>query len=215
MILCQWWFWVLNVFESLKDEEMVSLSRGGDHRAEEALILRYTSYVRSFVRPYFLAGGDFEDLIQEGMIGVVKAVAEFDEAHHASFKTFAALCIRHRIYSAIRHSMRDKNLPLNNYVSIGGVQSGEESANEITEVADVSHDPVEQVIGEESYREILGAASELLSKFEQKVLALYLEGLSYGEISKAVSKPHKSVDNAVQRMRRKFAQYLASRGDIR
>lgn len=200
---------VLEMFENLKDEELITLSRSGDHLAEEALILRYTTYVRSLARPYFLAGGDSEDLTQEGMIGVIKAIAEFRESHHTSFKTFAAYCIRNRIYSAIRHSMRDKNLPLNNYVSIGSANSLDIGAE------DVSSDPVEQVIGEESYRELLRAISGLLSKFEQKVLGLYLEGLSYGEISEKVSKPQKSVDNAVQRIRRKFAQYLENRGDIR
>lgn len=204
----------MEIFESLKDEELVALSRGGDHRAEEALILRYMSYVRSFARPYFLAGGDSEDIIQEGMIGVIKAIAEFDEAHHASFKTFSTMCIRNRIYSAIRYSMRDKNLPLNNYVSMGSVSGGGMSADDIPIVTDTPLDPVEQVIGEESYKELLGAASGILSKLEQKVLALYLEGLSYGEISEAVSKPQKSVDNAVQRIRRKFAQYFAERGNI-
>ena len=92
----------MEMFEALKDEELVSLSRAGNHSAEEALILRYTSFVRSFARPYFLAGGDSEDLIQEGMIGVIKAISGFDISGTVSFKTFAAMCIRNRIYSAIR-----------------------------------------------------------------------------------------------------------------
>ena len=92
-----WWFSVLEILEGLKDEELIVLSHDGNHHAEEVLILRYMSYVRSFARPYFLAGGDAEDLIQEGMIGVVKAISEYDEAHHTSFKTFAASCIRNRI----------------------------------------------------------------------------------------------------------------------
>lgn len=194
-------------FEGLKDEELIALLRGGDYLAEEALILRYTSYVRSFVRPYFLAGGDSEDLTQEGMIGVVKAISEFNEAFHNSFKTFAVSCIRNRIYSAIRHSKRDKNLPLNNYVSIETPHDPKISGD-VAVMGDTSSDPVEWIIGEESYRELLSAVSQLLSGFEQKVLELYLEGLSYGEISERVSKPQKSVDNAVQRIRRKFAQYL-------
>lgn len=198
----------MEVLEGLKDEELITLSHGGNHRAEEVLILRYMSYVRSFTRPYFLAGGDSEDLIQEGMIGVVKAISEFDEAHHTSFKTFAVSCIRNRIYSAIRHAMRGKNIPLNNYVSIGNPQDSAISLENASFASDVCSDPVELVIGEESYRELLKAVSGLLSKFEQKVLGLYLEGLSYGEISERVSKPQKSVDNAVQRIRRKFAQYL-------
>ena len=205
----------MDVFESLKDEELIHLYRGGDSRAEEALIVRYTPYVRSFTRPYFLAGGDNEDLIQEGMIGVVKAISEFDEARYASFRTFVALCIRSRIYSAIRHTMRGKHIPLNNYVSMGNAGDSEINLENASAFSDASLDPVEQIIGEESYRELLQAVSGLLSKFEKRVLDLYLEGLSYDEISKRVLKPQKSVDNAVQRIRRKFAQYLTSKGDIR
>ena len=201
----------MEMFEALKDEELISLSRAGNHSAEEALILRYTSYVRSFARPYFLAGGDFEDLIQEGMIGVVKAISGFDADASVSFKTFAAMCIRNRIYSAIRHSMRDKNRPLNNYISIGG----EEDESVAAQSPDKTVDPAEQIIGEESYRELLGAAEKLLSGFERQVLSLYLKGLSYAEISKSVGKPQKSVDNAISRMRRKFAKYSEQKGDIR
>ncbi len=201
----------MEMFETLKDEELISLSRAGNHSAEEALILRYTSYVRSFARPYFLAGGDSEDLIQEGMIGVVKAISGFDVSGSVSFKTFAAMCIRNRIYSAIRHSMRDKNRPLNNYIPIGGEE--DESVAALT--PDKTVDPAEQIIGEESYRELLGAAEKLLSGFERRVLSLYLKGLSYAEISKSVGKPQKSVDNAISRMRRKFAQYSDQSGDIR
>lgn len=193
----------MEVLENLKDEELVALSCGGNHRAEEVLVLRYTSYVRSFVRPYFLVGGDSEDLIQEGMIGVIKAISEFDEKHHASFRTFAASCIRNRIYSAIRHAMRGKNSPLNNYVSMSnGIEA-------VSVDSGSAHDPAEHIINEESYRELLKTVLGILSGFEQKVLELYLEGLSYGEISDRVSKPQKSVDNAVQRIRRKFAQYIS------
>ncbi len=201
----------MEMFETLKDEELISLSRAGNHSAEEALILRYTSYVRSFARPYFLAGGDSEDLIQEGMIGVVKAISAFDVSEPVSFKTFAAMCIRNRIYSAIRHSMRDKNRPLNNYIPIGG----EEDESVAALSPDKTVDPAEQIIGEESYLELLGAAEKLLSGFEKKVLSLYLKGLSYAEISKSVGKPQKSVDNAISRIRRKFAQYSGQSGDIR
>lgn len=215
MILSQLVVLDLDAFENLKDEELIHLYRGGENRAEEALIVRYTPYVRSFTRPYFLAGGDNEDLIQEGMIGVVKAISEFDEARCASFRTFVALCIRSRIYSAIRHTMREKRIPSGNCISVGSAEDSEINLESIVAFSDASLDPVEQIIGEESYRELLQAVSELLSKFEKRVLDLYLEGLSYDEISKRVSKPQKSVDNAVQRIRRKFAQYLTSRGDIR
>ena len=197
---------VLEKFRDYNDEELIGLSRKGDHLAEEALIIRYTPYVRSFVRPYFLAGGDSEDLIQEGMIGVIKAISEFDEARHISFKTFAVTCIRNRVYSAIRSSMRDKNLPLNDYVPIA------DSDTDVS-IKDMTADPIARIIDEESHRELLCAVSKLLSGFEQAVLQLYLEGLSYSEISERVSRQQKSVDNAVQRIRRKFAVYLKECGE--
>ncbi len=215
MILSQLVVLDLDIFECLKDEELIRLFREGENLAEEALIVRYTPYVRSFTRPYFLAGGDHEDLIQEGMIGVVKAISEFDEAHHASFRTFAALCIRNRVYSAIRHAMRGKRFPVGFCVSIGASEASEVNLENALAFSDTSLDPVEQIISEESYSELLGDVKKLLSKFETRVLDLYLEGLSYDEISEKVSKPQKSVDNAVQRIRRKFAQYLISKGDIR
>ena len=196
---------VLISFKECNDEELVKLSSEGDSLAEEELILRYSHYVRSLTRPYFLAGGDSEDLIQEGMIGFLKAISGFEDSREASFRTFAALCIRTRIFSAIRHSNRGKNSPLNNYVPIEGAQG---SVAEV-EVAD----PAELLVSEESYKELLSAVSEILSGFERKILGYYLEGLSYEEISAKVSKPPKSVDNAVQRIRRKFSQYLANQGD--
>lgn len=184
-------------FENINDEELVLDAREGNADAEEALILRYMPHIRSFVRPYFLAGGDFEDLIQEGMIGVVKAISGFDGTRHASFKTFAALCVKNRVYSVIRNSQRGKNSPLNNYISF-------ETA--ISETAVVA-DPVEDVISRENYVELLNEVTERLSSLEIKVLDLYLEGLSYSEISEKLSKPQKSVDNAVQRIRKKLLQY--------
>lgn len=205
----------MDTLNRLKDEELIRLFRNGDSSAEEALIVRYSSYVRSFTRPYFLVGGDSEDLIQEGMIGVVKAISEFDEEYHTSFKTFAALCIRSRIYSAIRHTMREKRSPLNNGVLVSNIEACEINLENVRTISDASSDPVEQIIMEESYSELLRDVSELLSRLESRILDLYLEGLSYNEISERVSKPQKSVDNAVQRIRRKISQYLASKGDIR
>ncbi|MBR5542925.1 MAG: sigma-70 family RNA polymerase sigma factor [Oscillospiraceae bacterium] len=185
---------VLKEFEHLTDEELILRSRREDGRAEEVLVLRYVPYVRSLARPYFLAGGDFEDLIQEGMIGLINALSTFNAKEQTTFKTYATLCIRNRLYSAIRKAMRGNNSPLNNYVSIEDANIGE------------AVDPVDEIIGKEAYKELLGKVSELLSKFEQKVLELYLEGLSYSEISVRVSKPQKAVDNAVQRIRRKFSE---------
>lgn len=186
-------------FDCTSDEELISRIRNGEDGAEEALILRYMSYVRSFSRSYFLAGGDFEDIIQEGMIGVVKAISQFDASRHTSFRTFAASCIKNRIYSVIRNSQRAKNLPLNNYISLETLLPSD------AQLAAVSPDPVEGVIKREAYDELRARVKELLSKFEKTVFDLYLEGLSYSEISERVSKPEKSVDNAVCRIRRKLS----------
>lgn len=189
-------------FEHFKDEELILSIREGNLEAEETLILRYAPFVRSFTRPYFLAGGDSEDLIQEGMIGVVKAITEFNSSRDASFSTFVSFCVRNRIYSAIRNSNRGKNSPLNNYVSFGEVAASGSLP-----------DPVDAIINREAYSELMREVSKLLSKFEKSVLELYLEGLSYGEISERLSKTQKSVDNAVQRIRRKVSQlYPATSG---
>lgn len=186
-------------FDCQSDEELLSRIRRGEDGAIDALILRYMSYVKSLSRSYFLVGGDFEDIIQEGMIGVVNAISQFDATRHTSFRTFAASCIRNRIYSAIRNSQRGKNLPLNNYISFENAFSADAL------IAPTVPDPAEGVIKEETYSELKEAVSKLLSGFEKKVFELYLEGLSYAEISGKLSKPEKSVDNAVQRIRKKLS----------
>lgn len=207
----------LEIFENLKDEELVSLSRRGNLDAEEALIGRYSPFVRSFARKYFLAGGDYEDLIQEGMIGLIKAVSGFDPNSSASFKTFAVMCVKNRVYSALRQASSGKHTPLNNYVSLESSADDNTADGRIASVdmQSPSGDPAELIIGRESSNELRGALKGILSRFELSVLELYLEGLSYREISEKISKPQKSVDNAVTRIRRKFSQYLKSRGDIR
>ncbi len=186
-------------FDCQSDEELLSRIRRGEDGAIDALILRYMSYVKSLSRSYFLVGGDFEDIIQEGMIGVVNAISQFDATRHTSFRTFAASCIRNRIYSAIRNSQRGKNLPLNNYISFENAFSADAL------FAPTVPDPAEGVISEETYSELKEAVSKLLSSFEKKVFELYLEGLSYAEISGKLSKPEKSIDNAVQRIRKKLS----------
>ncbi len=206
----------MDSYNSLKDEELVALSRNGDRNAEEALIVRYSSYVRSFTRPYFLVGGDSEDLIQEGLISVIKAISEFDETRCAKFGTFVSHCIRNRIYSAIRNAHGAKNSPLNDYISIDREDDDSSEYEGFLRIAASGTDPVEKLIGDEGYNELLSEVSKRLSGFEKKVLKVFLEGLSYTEISEVLSKPVKSVDNAIQRIRRKFAEYLEEkRGDIR
>lgn len=191
------------------DETLCALAAADDRQAEEMLVLRYTRLVRACARPYFLAGGDSEDLIQEGMVGLIKAIREYDAEKAASFKTYAEICIRSRLYSAIKTAARVKHSPLNNYISFEApLFDGSENPLAYETVHFKQKTPEELIIGKEEFRELLGVLHGHLSGFEAKVLQLYLNGLSYAEIAAETEKPLKSVDNAVQRMRRKVARYL-------
>ncbi len=175
------------------DEALCALAAKGCRSAEEELVKRYFRQVRVCARPYFLAGGDSEDLIQEAMFGLLKAIREFDSRHDARFKTFAEVCIRNRIRSAVTNAARSKHAPLNDSVPFEPPMLG----------SGVS--PEELYISREEEAERLTRLGQQLSPLERKVLELFLLGLSYQEISEQVGRPIKSVDNAVQRIRRKVA----------
>lgn len=175
------------------DEFLCQLAAAGDRSAEEELVKRYLRPVRVYARPYFLAGGDSEDLIQEAMFGLLKAIREFDPNRDASFHTFAEVCIRNRIRSAVAMAARDKHAPLNNSVPFEAPMLG----------SDVS--PEELYISREEESERLDKLNDLLSPLERDILKLFLQGLSYREIGTQVGRTVKSVDNAVQRIRRKVA----------
>ncbi len=175
------------------DEELCTLAASGRRDAEEELVKRYFRAVRVCARPYFLAGGDSEDLIQEAMFGLLKAIREFDSSHEARFKTFAEVCIRNRIRSAVTNAARSKHAPLNDSVPFEPPMMGSEAS------------PEELYISREEETERLDRLGQQLSSLEHKVLSLFLLGLSYQEISEQVGRPIKSVDNAVQRIRRKVA----------
>ena len=175
------------------DETLCILAASGDRIAEEVLVMRYNRLVRICSRPFFLAGGDSEDLIQEAMFGLLKAIREFDPARDVSFHTFAEVCIRNRIRSVVSAAVRDKYAPLNNSVSMEAD----------SEVLDPTSGPEESLISREERVERLEQLRAKLSSFEQKVLSLYLEGFSYEEIANRLGRSIKSVDNAVQRIRRK------------
>lgn len=175
------------------DEALCTLAASGDRIAEEALVMRYNRLVRICSRPFFLAGGDSEDLIQEAMFGLLKAIREFDPTRDVSFRTFAEVCIRNRIRSAVTAAACGKHAPLNNSVPMEAL-------------LDFAYSPEDSLIDREEEMERLRQLTSCLSPFEQKVLSLYLDGLSYGEIGRQLEKPAKSVDNAVQRIRRKVAQ---------
>lgn len=196
------------------DEALCVLAAAGDRRAEERLVVRYNRLVRACARPYFLAGGDSEDLIQEGMVGLLAAIREYHPEKAASFRTYAEVCIKNRLYSVIKAAARDKHIPLNNSVSFGApLFSGNGDPMTFGAPDRQGTDPEEILLSREAFRERLGALMGQLSGFEASVLRLYLNGLSYSEIAAEVNKSPKSVDNAVQRIRRKLAQQTSS-GDI-
>ena len=194
------------------DEALCRRAADGSREAEEALVRRYSGLVRSCARPHFLAGGDSEDLIQEGMFGLIRAIREYDGAKAASFRTFAEVCIRNRLISALRAASRDKHSPLNQSVPLD-TPFFDGNSYPFGALRASSADPEELIIDRDRVAEALESTRKQLSEFEAKILGLYLDGLSCQEIAKAVGKSPKSVDNAVQRVRRKAARQLSS-GDI-
>ena len=190
------------------DEALCTLAASGDRIAEEALVMRYHRLVRICARPYFLAGGDSEDLIQEGMVGLLAAIREYDSGKAASFRTFAEVCIKNRLISVIKAAARDKHIPLNNYVSFETpLFSGNGDHYAYGAADQLQEDPEAILLGREAFQERMRALEGQLSGFEASILRLYLNGLSYSESAAEVNKSPKSVDNAVQRIRRKLAQH--------
>ncbi len=198
--------------EGCTDEALCAMAAGGDREAEELLVTRYYGTVRACARPLFLVGGDGEDLIQEGMFGLIQAIREYRPDKAASFRTFADTCIRNRLFSALRAASRGKHYPLNESISLDTPFF--DSSSYTTGTLDPSHTDPELLIAERDHVEsLLESTRKQLSEFEAKILGYYLEGLSCHEIAKAVGKSPKSVDNAVQRVRRKAARHIIS-GDI-
>ena len=188
----------------LSDEALCRLAQQGKGTAAEDLVKRYTRLVKTCARPYFLVGADAEDLIQEGMLGLMKAIREFDGTKGAPFGAFARLCVMRNIFSAVRTAASLKHDPLNRSVSIDRplFEDLAESHNRVTAPMG---DPESLVIGNEEREELIRQLYALLSEFEAKVLTLFLDGLSYEEMSETLRKPVKSVDNAIQRIKRKSA----------
>ena len=187
------------------DEALIASIRQGDHTAEGLLYDRYKQLVRSRAHSYFLIGADHEDLVQEGMIGLYKAVCEYDESKAASFKSFAELCITRQILSAIKQATRKKHGPLNNYVSLNRSETSDGDLTLLDTVRSLSvADPEDVVIGRENFDQLVQHLNNVLSPMEQRVLNLYLCGYSYPQIAAKLEKPAKSVDNAMQRVKRKL-----------
>lgn len=197
----------------MEDEKIVELVHGGDSEALDFLIHKYRQFVRAKARSYFLIGADREDIVQEGMIGLFKAVRDFKDDKLASFKAFAELCITRQIITAIKTATRQKHIPLNSYVSLDKPVFDEDSDRTLMDMLTGSKalDPEELIINQEEVDHIEVKMSELLSDLERKVLALYLDGQSYQEISEELNRHVKSIDNALQRVKRKLERYLESR----
>ena len=185
--------------ETLPDEELCALSAQENRRAEEILVARYHRLVRSCARPYFLAGGDSEDLLQEGMFGLIKAMREYDAGRETSFRTFAETCIRRRLFTVLRAANSGKHSPLNQSVPLN--PSLFDASSSFAQV-----DPEVLLIDREKAASLLEDTRKQLSDFEVKILGYYLDGLSCREIAETVGRPPKSVDNAIQRIRRKVAR---------
>lgn len=199
------------ITDSTADELLCSQAAAGDRTSEERLMIRYSRLVRICTRPYFLAGGDSEDLIQEGMVGLLNAIREFSPDRGASFRTYAEACIRNRIVSAVRMAARDKHTPLNHYVSYDPpLIDGITDSSSFHGVRAFQQNPEEMFILEEERRERLGTLRGQLSGLETNILKLYLCGYSYAEIAEQVGRSSKAVDNAVQRIRRKVARHISS-----
>ena len=199
-------------YANLSDNALQALSSKGDRGAEEALSERYVRLVRICARPLFLAGGDSEDLLQEGMIGLLSAIRQYDPDSGTAFHSFAEHCIRMRLLSAIKSASRMKHLPLNDGISLE--QLTEDTGSQFSATPEIfRQDPENLVLARESTEELYAVFSQCLSKLEKRVLALYLDGYSYREIALRLGTDAKAVDNAVQRIRRKLARSL-NPGDI-
>jgi RNA polymerase sporulation-specific sigma factor len=200
-------------YEDMLDEEVVYEARRGSHQALEYLINKYKNFVKSKARSYFLIGADREDIIQEGMIGLYKAIRDFNPEKLSSFRAFAELCITRQIITAIKTATRQKHIPLNSYVSLNKPIYDEDSDRTLLDILSgvKISDPEELIISREEFEDIEGKMGEILSKLEWQVLMSYLGGKSYQEIAKDLRRHVKSIDNALQRVKRKLEKYLEVR----
>jgi RNA polymerase sporulation-specific sigma factor len=203
----------LGPIPDLSDDRLVELFRGGEVEALNLLLERYRYFARAKARGYFLVGADFDDIVQEGMIGLFKAVRDFRPDRQASFRAFAELCITRQILTAIKTATRQKHRPLNQYVSLSGLRVVEDSERLVEELLDDHHvpDPADEIVSWEQLADMQASMAEMLSTLEVEVLRLYLEGRSYQEISEQLGRHTKSIDNALQRIKRKLEAHLAAR----
>ena len=197
-------------FEAMADEQVVSLAQDADGGALEYLLNKYKNFVRTKARSYFLIGADHEDIVQEGMIGLYKAIRDYRAEKLSSFRAFAELCVTRQIITAIKTATRQKHIPLNSYISLNKPIYEEDSDRTLLDVIteEGASDPEEMFIDREDLSLIEGKIGQMLSDLEKDVLVRYMEGKSYVEIAGEMNRHVKSIDNALQRIKRKLLKYL-------
>lgn len=200
-------------FSSMGDDKILEQIKCGNNFALEFLINKYKNFVRSKAKTYFLIGADKEDIVQEGMIGLFKAIRDFNDEKSVSFRAFAEICITRQIITAIKTATRQKHMPLNSYISLNKPVFEEEGERALIETInnDRNSDPEYLFISKEELNGIEGKMNEILSPLELEVLYSYLNGSSYQEIAVTLDKPVKSIDNALQRVKKKLEKYLKQR----
>jgi len=197
-------------FETMSDEQVVSLAQSGDNDAMDYIVSKYAAFVKMRSGSYFLPGAEKDDLVQEGFIGLYKAIKSFDCDKRAQFKTFAGVCIIRQMITAVKSSTRKKNKPLNHYISIHDQDSSGNDMQEYRMYADVNNvNPESIMIEKENVEDMELEISKLLSDFENNVLSLYLNGASYKKIAHRLGREPKAIDNALSRIKKKIEKYLA------
>ena len=207
--------------KTISDEKLLRQIQSGNDDAMECLLERYRDMVRKEARSFFLAGGDEEDLIQEGMIGLFKAVRDYDTGRDASFFTFADLCVSRQMYTAIQAAGRQKHMPLNTYVSLyadgadgeDGLREAERGLLE-SAASRLEQNPEELLIDRENVKRLEEVMEKELSSFEKQVLDLYLTGMKYSQIARVLGKDDKSTDNALQRIKAKLKRAISSKEQL-
>ncbi len=200
----------MDEYKKMSDNELVKLSHSGDEAALETVLLRYKPLVHKKSQPYYLAGGDDDDIVQEGLIGLYKAIMDFDSEKFPLFNVFAGVCIERRILSAVKKASRRKHSPLNSYISLSGSAFDDDDGVAVGDIIDIGRgeDPEKIVIERESVTGLEGKINNALSPLEMKVLQSSLNGRSYKETAALLNKDVKAVDNAMQRIKKKLESVL-------
>lgn len=197
-------------FDDLSDEDLITLYQSGNTGALDVIINRYDKYVRRYAKKYFLVGAEQDDIIQEGMIGIYKAAKDYRKDKKSSFKTFASMCVKRQIITAVKMSLRQKHIPLNNYISLSRQAYDSKTDTTLEDIIPpfLPSNPETIIIDREDYAGMENKINNALSKLELQVLSYYLENRSYQEISSLINRDIKSVDNAIQRIKKKVEALL-------